>query len=143
MEYIRKLQLRLEGKYNITYINPFYNNQYERQEIENLDNMKFKKDKNVYKQSWDLQTCHNIVDIDLELIRKSDGLLAHMLSPTVGTCQEIIMAALVYRIPVYVITNDFYFHPWIRSLVDRSRGKVFRNITEYKKFLADTVGVRK
>lgn len=140
---VRALQLRLEGKYNIEYVNPFYNNKYERHEIEKLDSMKYKKDKNAYKESWDLETCHNIVDIDLELIRKADGLFAFMLTPTVGTCQEIIMAALVYRIPVYVITKDYFHHPWIKSLVTRSGGKIFRTITEYKAYLAKTVGERK
>jgi nucleoside 2-deoxyribosyltransferase len=142
-EYIRKLQLRLEGKYNITYINPFYNNQYERQEIENLDNMKFRKDKNVYKQSWDLQTCHNIVDIDLELIRKSDGILAVVEQGIIGTTMEIFYAAYTLRIPVYIIAKDYRFHPWMRSLVKRSGGQIFKNITEYKEFLLKSVGEKK
>lgn len=140
---IRKLQLRLEGKYNVKYINPFYNNSYEREEINRLDSLKTKGEKNAYKSSWDIDTCHHIVDIDLELIRKSDGLLAYMLTPTIGTCQEIFVAAYIYRIPVYVITKDYENHPWIQSLIQRSNGRIFRTITAYKYFLKTQYGERK
>ncbi|MFO8021359.1 MAG: hypothetical protein R6U65_02745 [Perlabentimonas sp.] len=139
---VRKLQLRLEGKYNIEFINPFYNNIYERREIAKLDKLKFKKDKIAYTESWDIQTCHHIVDVDLELIRKSDGILAFLSKPAIGTCQEIFVASYIYRIPVYVITKDCQTHPWIRSLVERSNGRIFRTITEYKQFLDQLVGER-
>ena len=140
---VRKFQLRIEGKYNIKFINPFYNNEHERKEIEKLDSMKYKKDRNEYKQSWDLNTCHNIVNIDLEFIRKSDGLVAYMPTPTIGTVQEVIMAAFIYRIPVYIITKDYMYHPWLKSEVARSNGRMFKNITEFKKYLKETVGERK
>lgn len=140
---IRKIQVRLEGKYNISFVNPFYNNRYEREEIERLDNLKYKKDKNAYKDSWDVATCHHIVDVDLELIRKSDGVLAYLITPTIGTAQEIFVASYIYRIPVYVITKDYKNHPWIVSLVERSGGKIFKNLTGYKKYLEQTVGERK
>jgi nucleoside 2-deoxyribosyltransferase len=105
--------------------------------------MKFRKDKNVYKQSWDLQTCHNIVDIDLELIRKSDGILAVVEQGIIGTTMEIFYAAYTLRIPVYIIAKDYRFHPWMRSLVKRSGGQIFKNITEYKEFLLKSVGEKK
>jgi nucleoside 2-deoxyribosyltransferase len=141
---VRRMQLRLESKYNIKFTNPFYNNSYERKEIEKLDSMKYKKDRNAYKESWDIDTCYNIVEIDLELIRKSDGLLAYLpgKNPVTGTSMEIFYSAYILRIPVYVITQDYFHHPWIRMLTENSGGAMFKNITEYKKFLERTEGVR-
>jgi hypothetical protein len=63
--------------------------------------------------------------------------------PTIGTIQEVIMAAFIYRIPVYIITKDYMYHPWLKSEVARNNGRMFRNITEFKKYLKETVGERR
>ena len=131
---IRKWQMMMEGSYNVKFLNPFYNNKYEREEMEKLDTIKSKKDQKTYMKSWTIEKCHGIVENDLALIRKSDGIVSYFEFPTIGTCQEIIMAALVYRIPVYIITKDCDYHPWLRCLADMSNGYIFRNRTEFKKF---------
>ena len=132
---IRKWQLSIEGRFNIKFYNPFYNNQYERAEIEKLDKMRTKKEMREFQQSWDVETCKKIVDIDLSLVRKSDGVVSYFKHPTIGTCQEIIMAAYVYHIPVYIIAGDYRYHPWLIAMASISNGKVFKNRTEFKKWL--------
>lgn len=131
---MRKWQMMMEGKYNIKFLNPFYNNKFEREEMEKLDKISSKKAQKEYMESWDISKCHDIVEDDLSLIRKSDGIVSYFESPSIGTCQEIIIAALMYRIPVYIITKDCRYHPWLRYLSNMSNGKLFRNRTEFKKF---------
>ena len=132
---IRRWQLSIESKYDIKFINPFYNNQYERAEIEKLDKMRTKKEKREFQKSWDVETCKKIVDIDLSLVRKSDGVVSYFQTPTIGTCQEIFAAAYIYRIPVYIIAGDMRFHPWLIALANISGGKVFKNKSEFKKHI--------
>ena len=141
-EQIRKWQIRLEGKYNIKFVNPFYNNKYERAEIEKLDKMHSKKEKRDFQRSWDVKTCKRIVDIDLSLVRKSDGVVSYFQQPTIGTSQEIIMAAYVYRIPVYIIAGENQYHPWLITMADVSGGKVFKTRLEFEKFVKDKIGVK-
>ena len=142
-EQIRKWQLRLEGKYNIKFTNPFYNNIYERAEVEQLDKMRRKKDKQNFQQSWSIEKCERIVDIDLSLVRKSDGVVSSFQQPTIGTSQEIIMAAYVYRIPVYIIAGDNLFHPWLRTLAFLSKGGIFKNRLQFEKYVKEKWGRKK
>ena len=132
---IRKWQICLEGKYDIKFTNPFYNNQYERAEIEKLDKMRTRREKREFQQSWNEETCKRIVDIDLSLVRKSDGVVSYFEQPTIGTCQEIIMAAYVYHIPVYIIAGNYIYHPWLVAMASISGGKIFRNRTGFKNWL--------
>lgn len=135
MKKIRRWQLMLESRYNIKFVNPFYNNPYE--SVEELLGLKSNKSVKDYLQNMDIKLCHGIVDNDLELIRKSDGIVSYFEAPTIGTCQEIIMASYVYRIPVYIITSHYMYHPWIRALAVKSGGKIFKNRTEFKKFVKE------
>ncbi len=137
---VRRWQMVIEGIYNIKFLNPFYNNKYERDEMEKLDTINSKKAQKDYMSSWDIEKCRGIVENDLALIRKSDGIVAYFESPSIGTMQEIIMGALVYRIPVYIITKECLYHPWIRSLADISSGKLFKNRTEFKHYVENHFG---
>jgi len=137
---IRKWQIRLEGKYNIKFLNPFYNNTYERAEIEKLDKMHTKKEKRNFQQSWNMETCKRIVSIDLSLVRKSDGVISYFQQPTIGTSQEIIIAAYVYHIPVYIIAGENMWHPWLRTMANVSGGKVFKTRLEFEKFASNKWG---
>ena len=139
---MRKWQMMMEGEYNIEFLNPFYNNKYERDEMVKLDTIKSKKEQKEYMKSWTIDKCSGIVENDLSLIRKSDGIVAYFETPSIGTCQEIIMGALVYRIPVYIITKDCIYHPWLRYLADISSGSLFRNRTDFKKFAEKKWGKR-
>jgi hypothetical protein len=129
---VRRWQLIMEGKYNIKFVNPFFANEYEK--VEDLKVIKTKKALNTYLNSFNLNKCYNIMDTDIELIRKSDGLVSYFESPTIGTCQEIFAAAYFFRIPVYIITNKYGNHPWLRALADMNDGGIFRNRTEFKKY---------
>ena len=139
---MRKWQMMMEGAYNVEFLNPFYNNKYERDEMSKLDTISSKKAQKEYMKSWTIDKCSGIVENDLTLIRKSDGIVAYFETPSIGTCQEIIMGALVYRIPVYIITKDCLYHPWLRYLADISDGGLFRNRTEFKKFAEKKWGKR-
>jgi len=140
---IRAWQIKLEGKYNIKFVNPFYNNQYERIEIEKLDKMRTKKEKRNFQQAWTIETCKQIVNIDLTLVRKSDGVVSYFQQPTIGTSQEIIMAAYVYQIPVYIIAGENQYHPWLRTMATISNGKIFNTMTQFEKFVEKTFGRKK
>ncbi len=136
-EDVRKWQLRVESKYNIIFINPFY--QSYRKEITDLDVMKSKKEKFEYKQKMTKSACKNIVKQDLNMIRKSDGILAILSSPTIGTAQEIFFASYVLRIPVYVITAKYYtIHPWLRTLCK----EIFISKKQFTNYLTGLVGRR-
>jgi nucleoside 2-deoxyribosyltransferase len=140
LETVRRWQLMMEGKFKIKFINPFFNNPNEK--TDDLSAIKSNASLMRYLDSLPLDRCFKIMEHDLTLIRKSDGLVAYFDSPTIGTCQEIIMAGYVYRIPVYVITKRYYNHPWIRAIVDRSGGCIFKNRTQFKKFVQEEFGCR-
>jgi len=135
---VRKWQLMMQGRYHITFINPFFNNPYEK--VEDFECVKSKAATKRYLKSLDMKTCKGIVENDLELIRKSDGVVAYFDSPSIGTCQEIIMAAYVYRIPVYIITRHHRWHPWLRWLANASGGQMFKTRSDFKKFVEQTWG---
>jgi len=139
---IRRWQLSVEKIFDLKFINPFYNNQHERKEIKILDSLGTKRERDKYQQSWTIKTCNKIVDIDLELIRMSNAVVAYFEVVTIGTIQEIIITAYIYRMPVYVITKNYGHHCWLRSLVDRSHGKIFKTRAEFKKYL-EKEGLRK
>jgi len=124
--------------FNIKLINPFYNNECEN--IDELKNIHTKTALTRYLNSLTTEQCFCIMENDLELIRKSDGVVAYFDNPTIGTCQEIIMAGYVYRIPVYIITKKYTNHPWLISIALKSGGQIFKNRTEFKKFAKDEFG---
>lgn len=140
LEQTRRWQVMMEGKFKLKFINPFYNNPFEN--VQYLKLIKTKKALKKYLDNLDMKTCFGIMNRDLKLIRKSDGLVAYFESPTIGTCQEIIMASLVYRIPVYIITKNYRNHPWLRALAVESGGKIFKNRTQFKKFAKEEFGCR-
>ena len=134
---IRKTQLEIESKYNIKLVNPFY--EYQREEIVTLDQIISKEDKDLYKQSWSDEACEAIVDMDLEMIRKCDGLLVFLSSNAalIGTSMEVQFAHML-NMKIFIITTNYQFHPWIRTYATR----IFNNVTEFKKYLKQE-GLRK
>ena len=64
---------------------------------------------------------NEIMHRDLNDIRQADLIFAVMPKVSIGTSMEIIMARMVYGIPVILVTTDknVYLHPWIRSLVSK------------------------
>lgn len=132
---IRKWELNLEANLNITLFNPFYDGN--REDISKLDNM---KDKSLDQEKYYRNSVKpkRIVENDLEAIRKSDGLVTVIEIPSIGTSMEIIMAARVYKIPVYVITTTVNFHPWIKYLAT----KIFKSKEEFEKFVENKYGLK-
>jgi len=136
---IRKWELRLEGKYNINLDNPFYD--HDRNDIATLDALKdgSKKQVEYFKERNTRDMVDIIVEGDLKLIRKSDGIVSKITSPSIGTSMEIIMAARVYGIPVYVITKTVAYHPWIK----KHATKIFSTQKEFEAYVKEKWGRKK
>ena len=77
-------------------------------------------------------TYRQIVQKDLELIRKSDLLVAWLPFPSVGTSMEILYAKS-NGIPVYIITSELKSHPWIRFYAN----KIFETYEELENYLVN------
>ena len=130
---IRKWQLLVESQCKILLSNPFFENR-----EEDISVVKDAKTLNKLLNDLSWSQCNKIMDNDLELIRKSDGIVAYFESPTIGTCMEIFVAGYIYNIPVYVITKKYANHPWIRALST----EIFPHRTALKKFLIQKFGER-
>lgn len=126
----RKWQMSIESRFDIKFINPFYNNDKESAD-ELVDVSRTKKGLRDYMKNLSDYQCTGIMDRDLELIRKSDGIVAYFESPSLGTAMEIFFCAYTLRLPVYVISKRHRHHAWIRALAT----KTFRTRTEFKKYL--------
>lgn len=134
---IRKWELKIEGKYNISLDNPFYDNPHRIPEMKVLDSMKDgKRNQKLYLSK---RSSKNIVEDDLEKIRKSDGIVALANDTRIGTPMEIFFAGRILRIPVYVITKQYPEHPWIKE----HAAKVFANRKEFEQFVKRKWGVKK
>lgn len=135
---IRKWEIMIEGKYNISLDNPFYDN--DRNDIKELDQLRDRspEQRRYFKERNTPKMCFDIVEGDLEMIRKSDGLLTVIKNESIGTSMEIIMASRIYKIPVYVITTKVATHPWIRYFAT----EIFSSRKEFEEWLRSN-GLRK
>ncbi len=134
---IRIWELKIEGKYNINLDNPFYDNPDRAEEMKILDSYKDMSRKQ--RDYLSKRDSNDIVEDDLTKIRKSDGLLTIITKASIGTSMEIIWAARVLRIPVYVVTNNYGYHPWIKEHAT----KIFSNKNEFKEYIKKHFGVKK
>jgi hypothetical protein len=129
---IKKIEDYIEKNYNIELLNPFFD-----QERNDLVMSKEKnRDKLVrkFKRLNDNQ-CEELVERDLNSIRKNEGLLSIIYKASIGTPMEIITCAYFYRMPVYIITNTLNHHPWLRYMAKISNGKIFKTIEDFCKWL--------
>lgn len=134
---IRKWELRIEGKYNINLDNPFYDNPDRAEEMVTLDLL---KDGGREQRNYlATRSAHDIVEDDLEKIRKSDGLAAMLNDVRVGSPMEVFFASRVLRIPVYVITRRYKNHPW----VIQHATKIFSSRSEFENYIKKKFGVKK
>ena len=136
---IRKWELKIEGKYNINLDNPFYD--HDRNDIAALDKLEDNSPEQAkyFKERNTLTMVDSIVEGDLELIRKSDGLVTRIKNPSIGTSMEIFFASRILRIPVYIITVKHANHPWIKKHATMT----FNNMKEFEKFIENEWGKRK
>jgi len=130
---IRKIELKLEAEFNLQLDNPFYDN--DRNDIKSLDKLPEggKEQKKYFMERNTEEMCEAIVEGDLDMIRKSDGLFTIITAASIGTSMEIIWAARVLRMPVYIVTKNYYYHPWIQ----KHATKRFKTLQEFKQFLTD------
>lgn len=125
---IREWELGFEKDTGISLLNPFYDSP-NRTDIAKIDKMTPEAIKDYLKTRNEAQ-CNQIVWRDLELIRKSDGMVAFV-SKSIGTSMEVIMASLIYLIPVYVISEKYKNHAWIRTLAT----KTFSTVEEFEEWI--------
>jgi hypothetical protein len=141
---IRKWELNMESKYNVNFDNPFYD--HDRSDVKTLDQVKdgSKEQLEMFRTRNTPEKVDEIVNGDLEYIRKSDGIIAYAgtsnkFSTNIGTPMEIFWAAKILEIPVYVITNKYGFHPWILKYAT----KIFKSLAEFEQFTRETFGLKK
>lgn len=134
---IRKWELKMEKKYNINLDNPFYDNPDRAEEMKILDS--YTDCSREQRNYLSTRSSKNIVEDDLEKIRKSDGLVAVMNDVRVGTPMEVFFAARVLRIPVYIITISYRYHPWVAEYATQ----IFSTLGEFEQFVKRKFGVKK
>jgi len=119
---VRQWQLDVELKVGAIFINPFYD--------EWGEAIKLEKSSSRYEVNaqW-------LVERDLNLIAKSDGIIAIIDgNMSYGTIMEIVYAKL-FKKPVFlVITNSESKHPWFRYHAD----KIFSNFKELEEHIIKT-----
>ena len=96
---VREWEIRFEKRTGINLINPFYDCP-NRKDIKLLDTLN-KAQIMEYLVTRDEKDCQTIVERDLALIRKSDGVVAFV-TGSIGTSMEVIMA---FRIAVGVFST--------------------------------------
>lgn len=128
---VHKIQTMLEKRYTLELINPFY--QAYRDEIVKLDSFGGKNERKYYgkmQSRFTMKTCCKIVEQDLEMLDKCDGVLAIIDGHIVGTAMEIQYAKLMGK-HVWIVAYKYHNHPWIRAYADR----LFPNIRTFEQFL--------
>ncbi len=123
---IRKIELDIEEETGIELINPFYD--LVRPEIKEIDMGKLK----TCDESLDYV---QIVNQDLLHIYESDGIVAFIGEhPSIGASMEIWFALSIGR-PIYVVSEKHLMHPWIRYVLEVSKGKGFSTWNSFKEFI--------
>lgn len=134
---IRKWELKMEGKYNIILDSPFYDNKERAKDMAIIDS--FPDGSPEQKKYLYARSAEEIVEDDLDKIRKSDGIVALAEVTRIGTPMEIFFAGRVLRIPVYVITKRYAHHPWI----SRHATMIFPNLIAFERYVKHSIGERK
>ena len=134
---MRKWELKIEGRYNINLDSPFYDNPARKEEMEALDSMEdgSKEQRNYFAT----RNTKNVVEDDLDKIRKSDGIIAFANDTRIGTPMEIFFASRILRIPVYIVTRQHKFHPWIQEHAT----KIFSDRKELEEFIKKKFGFKR
>lgn len=125
---IRKIELGIEERTGIELLNPFYDQP--RPEIEAMDRGEARRD------DPNLDYLKIVTD-DLDLVDAGkDGILAYYTRKVhqIGTVCES-WYALNTGLPVYVVSEDCLGHPWIRYMVECSKGHSFPSWEEFEKYI--------
>lgn len=118
---IRDWEIEVEKKYNITLLNPFFDNYIN-------DSTELKGGKNYIDDS----DYKSIVEGDLKAIDRCDGVLAIMTENSVGTAMELFYNSVHLSKPTYIIMEDskLMHHPWLKYIVSYPP---FKNREEFTK----------
>ena len=113
---IREWELHIESITEIEIINPFFD--VERNDAKLIESLGTTLDSEVTRErryGISDEAAAEIVDRDIEQIRRSDGLIVIVDgSLSYGTIQEMVYA-MIYDKPVYaMISNGQILHPWLR-----------------------------
>ena len=135
IEQARRWEIKIQGRYYVDLVNPFNRNTFEN--VDHLKRLKTKRRLRAYMKTLDDEICKQIVDHDLGLLRKCDGVVAYFNDYTAGTMMEIFAGAYLYRIPVYVIGGGAIYHPWLQHLVQISGGMRFKTRREFEQWLEE------
>lgn len=134
----RLLELRLERELGIQLYNPFYDDLTRKKEmaIIDADNSTYVvRIKNARKSPTKTETekqlyATTLVQKDLTALASCDGLFTIIKKPSIGTTIEICNAKLMCK-PVWVVSDIYMEHPWIRVYADYR----FRKVEDFVKFL--------
>jgi nucleoside 2-deoxyribosyltransferase len=109
---MKKWGEEFERKTGIKIINPFYSEI--RSDIVIADN-EYDSISREEREEMVVTKYKEIVEKDLEKIKKSDGIIAFVNGMrSIGTFMEIVYASQIYHKPVYTIALKDNKHPWIK-----------------------------
>jgi len=123
---IRKWQLKMIKKYNLSIINPFFEGQYTDKTIQNK-----------FKNKIKLEPYEHLIIInnDINNIKNSNGVIAIVNGKTsYGTIMEMVYAALFKKNVYLICTNGNINHSWlfIHSLIQ------FKSFNEFETYVKQT-----
>jgi|SRR3990167_2998026 len=123
-DFIRQWETTSGATFPIKLVNPFYHpKSYEVFELKDMSGDEYYKKLAHYKE---------IVESDIELIKKSDGVIAVVDGAlSYGTIMEIAYSK-IYNKPVYlIITNGHHNHLWFKYHAT----KIFTSFKEFEEFI--------
>ena len=126
----RILELELEKNYNLNLLNPFFDimNRKDRRLILS----KASRTQSAIEHKRTQKECEELVYRDLGNIDNRDGILTIVHEPSLGTAFEISHAHKTGKL-VFIISEKFCDHPWIRVYADYR----FKIIDEFIQWLDD------
>ena len=135
---MREWELEVEKELGIELINPFFD--VERDDKDVIEDKKITLTTQATREERyalsDVDSCE-LVDRDIDLIGKSDGIIAIVDgSLSYGTIQEMVYAHMFGRKVYTVISNGHVGHPWLRYHSTR----VFSKLDELTEYLKKGVG---
>lgn len=110
----RIIELTLERNFNINLHNPFFDSMTRKDRRYILSKQTMNECLTIPRTQQD---CEELVYRDLESIDKRDGILTIIHEPSIGTTLEISHAHKTGKL-VFVISEKYSEHPWIRVYAD-------------------------
>lgn len=129
----RDLEIDIEEATGVELFNPFYDVPDRAKEMERFDRHKFSDRERIMEiESLSDEECELIVYRDLAALAMCDGLFTIIKKPSIGTTIELVNAKTMAK-KVYVVSNGYGHHPWIRVYADA----IFQDIDAFKNFMVN------